>query len=201
MESSSPVSELEKFYSSAAELLLKSSASISAECHKEMNERFSIELDVDLLNYEYMAILASIVLHEAHSKTKQTMATDINQTYQALKAGLARIGTGDPQKQIFAERFNDETFHNLVASYFMGLLGGFHFSQEEIQDTSTKHGIDIPTTPGIEAMFFGLLVRLFRVARINKIENVSDQKTAAQSLIQFAETGISNFGLELQKRS
>jgi hypothetical protein len=199
MVSNNPLPELEKFFSSAGTLLLKSSASIAAECHKEMDGKFSLQLDQDLLVYECMAMLGSIVLHEAHSKTKQASAVDINQSYRALKESLRKMSIDDPQKQKYAEWFNDETFHNLIASYFIGVLAGFHFSQEEIQDTSTKYGMKIPTAPGIDAMFFGLLVRLFRVTGITKIENISDQKTAAGRIIQFTETGISSFGLELQK--
>jgi hypothetical protein len=199
MESSNPLPELEKFFSSAATLLLKSSASIAAECHKEMTEKFSVELDQNQLVYEYMAMLGSIILHEAHSKTKQASAIDINQTYQGLKESLARIGTEDPEKLKYAALFNDETFHNLIASYFTGVLAGFQFSQEEIQDTPKKYGIELPDAPGIGAMFFGLLVRLFRVTGITKIENLSNQKAAAGRIIQIAETGVSSFGLELQK--
>jgi hypothetical protein len=199
MESSNPQPKLGKFFSSAAPLLLKSSASIAAACHKEMGGKLSNDLDQDQLVYEFMAIHGSIILHQAHSKTKQALATDINQTYSALKESFKKIGDEEPQKQKQAALFNDEAFHNLTASYFMGVLAGFHFSQEEIQDTSTKYGIDIPSVPGIDAMFFGLLVRLFRMAPIDQVDGASEQQEAAGRIIQIAETGIATFGLELQK--
>ncbi|MDA7511520.1 hypothetical protein N8612_07595, partial [Verrucomicrobia bacterium] len=166
--------------------------------HKEMAEEFSLQLDQDLLAYECMAMLGSIVLHQAHSKTKQASAVDINLSYGALKESLRKMSIDDPQKQKYAAWFNDETFHNLIASYFIGVLAGFHFSQEEIQDTSTKYGMEIPTAPGIDVMFFGLLVRLFRMAEIAKINGASEQQKAGGRIIQIAETGISTFGLELQ---
>lgn len=200
MEQEKQTPDLKNFFNSAAELLLKFSASISQECQTELNKTFSIAPDLDRFDYEYIAFLGAIIFHEAHSKNRQEAPKDINQTYKSLQDSITRVDSGDSgHSKKAAALFDDEAFHNLIACYFNGGLEGFQFSQEEIQATSKQYGLEIPDRPGIGAMFFGLLVRLFRVTNIAKLNDETEHLKAAGRIIQITETGISTFGLELQK--
>ncbi len=198
MVTNHPNAPTEDFFASAAELLLKSSVSIAEQCRQDLPALFPPESDSSPLVHEYLACLGSIALHEAHAKQRLPTPVDINQTCHALKDSLARVTHLDASLQRHAQLFDEQTFHDLLAHYFNGKLSGFGFTAHEVQDVTVLTGLAAPQSPGIETLFFALLVRLFRLADLKQIADANQRQKTALQLTQHTETGIASFGLALQ---
>lgn len=198
MESKSSASNPQDFLSSAAVLLLKSSLAITERCREDIPTIFSNESDSSPMVQELLAFLGSIVLHEAHAKNPKSETEKINQTCHRLKDALVPAAGLSPEYSQYAQCFDDQAFHELMASYFNGNIEDFGFPPEELQRTSEFIRIPVPRNRGIETLFFALMTRLIRQTKIPSLPETEDRAKAAAQLTQFVETGISSFGLALQ---
>ena len=198
MDSATPNPPTDDFLGSAAALLVKSSNSINDRLREELPSLFPPQTLPSAMNYETMAFLTSIVLHQAQARLQAIKKPDLNQTFHALKDGLAQAGSFDPSLFTDAKHFDDQTFHDLVACYFKGALDGFEFSDQEIENTARETGLPIPQAPGIEAIFLALLIRLIRLSTITAISETAERKKSIASLTRLTETSLSSFALALQ---
>lgn len=188
---------LKDFHRTATELLAESCHSIATKCCQDMQAAYSVQLDLGAITYEFTAVLGSILLHEIHSK--RTAGTDINDSYESLKNSLAQITDQQPELPKYAVMFDNEQFHTLLACYFNGQLAGFNFHPDELQETTALSALESPDTPGIEAIFFALITRLFKLTNITQIKANSAPEKPSQRIIRLAETGIAAFAFQLPK--
>lgn len=198
MDSATSPSPTDDFLSSAATLLIKSSNSINERLREELPSVFPPQTIPSAMNYEVMAFLTSIVLHQAQARIQANRQLDLNQIFHALKDGLAQAGSFDPSLFIDAKHFDDQSFHDLVACYFKGALEEFGFSNQEIQQAAKETGLPIPKVPGIEAIFLALLIRLIRLSAIAAISDTSERNQSVTNLTRLTETSVSSFALALQ---
>ena len=198
MESKQPPSNPQDFLTSAAVLLLKSSVSITERCFEDTEKVFPSDADQSPMVREVLAFLSSIVLHEARAKDPTESAVDINQTCHQLKDALVPVTNLDSEYLRHSLCFDDQAFHELMANYFNGKIEGFQLQKEELEGTSELIGIPIPSTRGLESIFFALITRLLRLTQIDSISEETEQKKAAVHFTQLTETGVSSFGLALQ---
>ena len=140
----------------------------------------------------------SIVLHEAQAKSPASTAMDINQICHQLKDALVPATNLASNYLQYAQCFDDQAFHEVMAHYFNGKIDGFQLPGEELNRTSNLIGIPVPSTRGLESIFFALITRLLRLTQIDSISELSNRQKAAVHFTQLTETGISSFGLALQ---
>lgn len=186
------------FLISAAALLVKSSVSIVDRFREDLIELFPSDTSSEPIIGEVMAFLTSVVLHQAQAQEQVKGASDLNQTFHALKNALVQAAQEDASLLGHANHFDQQAFHDLVACYFKGSLDGFEFVDEEIRVTSEETGLAIPTQAGVDAIFLALLHRLMRYTSIDSMTDPSERKQSTISLTRLTETSVSSFGLALQ---